>query len=276
MQPLALSAHQQPVDDLARQRRREEPRVGRVVQQPHQAHCGVQQIRVQWAHVDGRHGSRAPRRDVAHLDQDRAHHDGVEREDKPEIGALRRRLDDLGRVRQRDGGDEVVRVVIAVAVVAEQDLLAALRNQTKGRERHAMRQPRGRCGAVERQPGHQLDRPIVAHEPARAARRTPHGWRAPVPHSRSALPSVHHIHPSCLPRSRNIQRADLQDRTTILADHYTLVRSRAHILQPGAFSKPSVYAIEQRTGCEKGETACPIHTTNDGPTHRCRRVETVR
>ena len=164
-EPAALLSHQEPVDDLPRDQRREEARVGRGVQEPDEPHHGVQQARVQRAHVDGRHGGMAPRRGVAGLDHDRADEGGVELEDEAQIRALLRRLGDPARDGQRGGGDEVVRGVVPVAVVAQQDLLAALRDHAEGRVGHAMPQLRGRGRAVELQPFQRLDGPIVADGP---------------------------------------------------------------------------------------------------------------
>ena len=59
--PVALLAHQEPVDDLPRDQRREEARVGRGVEEPDEPHDGVQQRRIQRAHVDGRRARIGPR-----------------------------------------------------------------------------------------------------------------------------------------------------------------------------------------------------------------------
>ena len=58
-----------------------------------------------------------------------------------------------------------MRGIVSVALVAQQDLLAALRDQTEGRKRHTMHQPRGRGCAVERHPWERLDRAIWADDP---------------------------------------------------------------------------------------------------------------
>jgi hypothetical protein len=57
-----------------------------------------------------------------------------------------------------------MRWIIAVALVAQQDLLADLRDQTEAREGHTMHQPRGRRCAVERQPWERLNRSILADD----------------------------------------------------------------------------------------------------------------
>jgi len=66
----------------------------------------------------------APRRGLAGLDDDRADEGGIEPEDEAQICSLLRRLGDPARDGQRGGGDEVMRGIVPVAVVAQQDLLA--------------------------------------------------------------------------------------------------------------------------------------------------------
>src|SRR5262245_9794603 len=107
----------------------------------------------------------APRRTVAGLDQDRADQGGVKLEDNAQIGPLGRRFDDPACDRQRGRGDEVLCGVVAVEAIAEQELLAALRDHAEGREGHAMPQPGGRGRAAEPQPWEWLSRPIVAEGP---------------------------------------------------------------------------------------------------------------
>jgi hypothetical protein len=58
-----------------------------------------------------------------------------------------------------------MRWIVLVAVVAEAELLAALRDQAEGREGHAMRQPCGRGCTMELKPWERLDRPISTDSP---------------------------------------------------------------------------------------------------------------
>jgi hypothetical protein len=143
MEPAALLSHQEPVDELSNDQRREEARLGRGVQEPHEPYDGVQQARVQRAHVDGLHRGMAPQRGVTGLDHDRADEGGVEFEAEAQIWSLLRRLDDLARDGQLGSGDEVMCGIVPVAVVAQQDLLAALGDHAKGRFGHAMYRLRG-------------------------------------------------------------------------------------------------------------------------------------
>src|SRR5436853_6496824 len=107
----------------------------------------------------------APRREVTGLDQDRADEGGVELEDEAQIWALWRCLGDPARDRQRDCGDEVMRGIVSVAVVTQQDLFAALCDHAEGRVEHAMPQLRGRGCAAEPKPCQRLNSPIVADRP---------------------------------------------------------------------------------------------------------------
>jgi len=59
--PVALAARQEPVDDLPLDERPEHGCVGRGIEEANQPHNGVQQVRVQRAHVDGRHREIASR-----------------------------------------------------------------------------------------------------------------------------------------------------------------------------------------------------------------------
>ena len=102
------------------------------VQEPDETHHDVQEARVQRAHVEGPHGGLLPGRGVAGLDHDRADEGGVEPEDDAQVRPLLGRPGDPGRGGQRGGGDEVAVGVVAVAIVAQQDLFGALRDHAKG------------------------------------------------------------------------------------------------------------------------------------------------
>ena len=58
-EPATLLSHQEPVDNFPRDQRHEHPRFGRGIQEPDEPHYGVQQVRIQWADIDGPHISMA-------------------------------------------------------------------------------------------------------------------------------------------------------------------------------------------------------------------------
>jgi hypothetical protein len=107
----------------------------------------------------------SPRRGVTGLDHDRADEGGVESEDEAQIWSLLRRLGDLVCDGQSGGGDEVMSGIVPVAGVAQPDLLAALRDHTKGGEGHAVPQLRGRGCAAKPKPFQRLDSPLFADSP---------------------------------------------------------------------------------------------------------------
>src|ERR671912_733452 len=80
VEPPALLPHKEPVDDPPGPQRREEACFGGGAQEPDEPHHGVQQARIQRAHVDGLHGGMVTRRGVTGLDHDRADEGGIELE----------------------------------------------------------------------------------------------------------------------------------------------------------------------------------------------------
>ena len=60
-EPVSLFSHQQPVDDLPRDQRPHNPHFARRVQEPHEAHRGIQQVCVERAHVHRPHLAPVPR-----------------------------------------------------------------------------------------------------------------------------------------------------------------------------------------------------------------------
>jgi hypothetical protein len=65
---------------------------------------------------------------VAGLDHDRADEGRIELEEEAQVWSLLRSVRDLARDGQLGGGDEVMRGIVAVAILAQLDLLAALRD----------------------------------------------------------------------------------------------------------------------------------------------------
>jgi len=102
---------------------------------------------------------------VTGLDHDRTDEDRLELEDEAQIWLLFRRLGNLDRDGQLDSGDQVMSGIVPVAVVAQQDLLATLRDHAKGRFGHAIHRFCGRGSAIEVQPFQRLNRPIFADGP---------------------------------------------------------------------------------------------------------------
>ena len=92
-EPVALFSDQQPVDDLPRDQRPQNPRFGRRrVQEPHQAHRGVQQVRVQRAHVKRSHVALAPRGEMTRLHYHRADESRVKVQAEAQIRPFRERV----------------------------------------------------------------------------------------------------------------------------------------------------------------------------------------
>jgi len=152
-EPASLLSHQQPVDDLPRDQRPQDARLGRPVHEPRQAHRGIQEVRVQRAHVD-----RPARRPGT-----------VKRDGPPPPSPSRRepgRAPDGGSdtavppTPRRPGPRWVARrwragsePVIAVAAVAQLDLLAPLRDDAEGRLGGAVKRPGRRRGPMKVEPG---------------------------------------------------------------------------------------------------------------------------
>src|SRR5215208_1875425 len=104
----------------------------------------------------------APRRRVTGLDHDRADEGGIEPEDEAQIWSLLLSRGDPPRDGQRRRGDEVMRGIVPVYVVAQQDFLAALREHAQGGVGPAMPQLGGRGCAAEPKPFQRLYSPIFA------------------------------------------------------------------------------------------------------------------
>ena len=164
-EPVALLSPEEPVDDLPRTSGAQEAGFGGRVQEPDEPYDGVQQARVQRAHVDGLHAGIAPRLRMTGLDHDRADEGRVELQAEAQVRPLLRRLGDLAHDGQLDGGDEVMGRVVPVAVVAQQDLLAALRDHAEGGLGDAVHRLRGRGRAIEAQPFERLYGPVFADRP---------------------------------------------------------------------------------------------------------------
>ena len=163
---VALLPRKEPEGDLPGYERPEEACLirGRV-QEPDEAHHGVQQARVQRAHLEGPHGGVLSRRGLAGLDHDRADEGGVEPEDDAKVRPLFGRFGDPSRGGKRGGGDEVVVGVVAVAIVAQKDLLGALRDHAKGGRGDAVVLRGGRGTAEQPEPPRRLDGPVLSDGP---------------------------------------------------------------------------------------------------------------
>ena len=147
-EPGALRSDQEPVDNFPRDQRQQDPRVGRAIQEPDQPHHGVQQVHIQRADGDGPHISKSwRRRGMTGLHHDCADEGGGEFQAETEVGSLLRGFEDLADAGQLDGREQIVCGVIAVAALAQQDLLASLGNHAQRRLEHTMNWLQRRGGA---------------------------------------------------------------------------------------------------------------------------------
>ena len=162
---IALGAHQQPVDDLPRNQGHQDSRFGSGFHEPDEPHRGVQQARIQRAHVDRLRTGLPARRRKAGFDHDGADEGGIQIESKAEVGPLLRGIADLDHDGQLDRREQVMRRVVPEVVLAEVDLLAALGDDAKGWDRHAVNGLRGRRYAMNVHAPQRLYRPVFTGHP---------------------------------------------------------------------------------------------------------------
>ena len=160
-----LLSQQEPVDNFPHDQRLEDRRFGRGIQELHKPHDGIQQVSIQRADIDGPHLRMISRRGVPGLHQDRTDEGGGEFQAQSEVWLLRRGFENLANSGQLNRGEQIMGGIVAVATVAQQDLLAALGNHADRWLEHAVKrlQRHGTAGQV--QPRERLDGPIFAHGP---------------------------------------------------------------------------------------------------------------
>ena len=141
-EPLALVAHEEPVDDLADRERGEDGRLTRGLGRPDEPERGGQKVSVERAHVE-----RPPLRSAgraAGLDQDLAHERRVEVEPEAEVRLARGRLDDVARDGEVGRDEEVVERVVAVPALTELERLGALGDHAEARPEDGVERDAGR------------------------------------------------------------------------------------------------------------------------------------
>ena len=136
--------------------------------EPDEPHDGILQVHIQRADIDRPHIRMVRRRGVTGLNHDRADQGGGEFQAETEVGPLPGCFQDLTDAGQLDGGDQVMGGVVPVAAVAQQNLLAPLRNHAKGWLDHAVNRLQRQGGAGQVKPFQRLGVSIFgnsAHDP---------------------------------------------------------------------------------------------------------------
>src|SRR6266568_2240636 len=234
-EPSTLLSSQKPVDNFPRDQRQEDRRFVRGIQEPGDAHHGVQQVPIHRADGYRPHIRMISQRGVTDLNEDLTDEGGSEVQAQTEEWPLLRGFQDLANVGQIDRHEQIVEGVIPVAALAQQELLAALGNHAQGWLDHAVNLLQREGVAVQVQPWERLDGPILAYGPHNPL----HQFLAIGLHPLGlafCLLMVYHIHRNLFSCFSIAYLEDAQNQT-IICDNYSTIRCEG----------TSIITIRQRT-----------------------------
>src|SRR5438445_4259876 len=160
-QAAGLSTREQAIHDFTDHERHQHAVLNGHVHEPHEPQRRVEQVCVERADIDRLQAAAVAALHGAGLHHSRRDDGWVQHQPEAEVWPLRRRLDDLTNHRELDGADHVVRGVVPEVMVADHQLLAALRDHAErgfGEAVEAFGRPRT---ATKVQTRLHFDRPLM-------------------------------------------------------------------------------------------------------------------